>query len=212
MQANQSGVMWTVIIAAVVLLIAGFAWNNSNVSGADFDALETRLSNQIAANQGTDAGDQTVTVDTSQFDAKFDEQCSNTDGCGGWWDSESKVRDAASYEVLSELTESDNRDLFREIEDLVDIDEKEDIVSYEIHKTGDVRQNIDTNRDLDEDSIVTVDMVIEVEFHEDGDNDDTKTKYFRIQASLDDLDDGFDGSDVELTAETELVSKHFTLP
>ena len=49
MQANQSGVMWTVIIAAIVLLVAGFMWNSSNTSDADLNDLETRLSNQIGA-------------------------------------------------------------------------------------------------------------------------------------------------------------------
>ena len=214
MQANQNSVIWTVLIAAVVLLGAGFIWNGSNTSNADLDALETRISSQIASleMQGTQAGDSTVTIDTSQFDAKFDDLCNKTDGCGGWWDSESAVRRNASERVLEELTESDNRDLYREIRDLVDVDEKEDIVSVSIWKTGDVRQNIDTNRDLDEDSVVTVDIVLKVVYHPDGDNDDERTKYFRIQASLDDMDDGFDGADVVLTAETEKVSRHYTLP
>jgi len=214
--ANSQSVIWSVIIVGVLLAIGMFfsvnSINNNSVNvGVDVERqIDQRFDTSFAElKQLTDSfneGNQSIEVSGLEG---LSDLCRNTDGCGGWWDAED--RDKVAKRVTDELTESDNKDLYREIRKLVDVDEKEDIISVDVHRLGEIRTNEDPSHGLSNSRIITIDYVLEVEFYEDGSNTETKTKYFRFQATLDDLEDGLTDADVEITS-VELVSKRFALP
>jgi len=215
-QANQSAVVWSVAIGVLVLLIAMFAITNSaknsvnSAVGELGTSIDSSLSGAVSELRSTAAGlddIQLPTFDTGQLD----EICSETDGCGGKWDVPSAFRAALAARVVDELEESDSRDLFREIKNLVDVDDKEDITDVFVDSIGEVRTNQDPNRGFTETREVTVDMIVEVEYFEDGDNDDTKTKHFRVKATIDELEDGIGDSEVTINS-VEKVSSRFVLP
>lgn len=216
MQANQTGVIWTTIIAGLILLIAMFAFTssikNANQVYIDDEFDQFRLEN-TERNANLDALILQVTEIITGFEApEIDPSlCDNIDGCGGYWDVPDNWRLDFAVQATNELTEHDNRDLYRAIRDLVDVDDEDDILNVNIHRVGDVEVTEDPNRGLTDSITATSDFILKVRYHEDGDNDDTKTKYFRVQASYEDLEDGILRSDVEITS-VELVDRDFVLP
>lgn len=222
-QSNK-GVYWLVGIVGVVLLLGMFVMSSSLSSDiettnkkittleqsipATVDAklapLRTDLTSAVNELRDTAASIDT-SVDTSAIDSKLDALCEETDGCDGWYD----VRRTSVYtnRVLVELQDDANRDLFRAIEDLVEVDEKSDIRYSSIHRVGDVRATTERSS-FGEDDLVTVDMVIEVNFYVDG-TSDTQTKYFRVNATLSELQDGVGSSEVAIDS-VEKVKSTFT--
>lgn len=193
MQANQTPVILTVVIAAVILLVAGFVAVGSIQSSneASASAVNAKLDTAVAS-----VSNLKVPVAPAPTQAPLDPSlCDNIDGCGGMWDVPNQYRDDLADAVLDELTENNNRDLFDAIEDQVNVDDRDDIFDSDIYKTGDMRVNTDPEH-LETDSKVTVEFMIEVSFYEDGSNSDTQTKYFIVTAELEDFDDGFNGADV----------------
>lgn len=214
---KNKGVVWAIAVLAILYLLVSF-YHTASLSGklddisadnaglrSDLHLIVTDL--QTAANA---LASSTITVNTSQFDAKFNELCDEIDGCGSSWDVPSRFRSDAEDAVVDELTENDNRDLYRLIRGLVEIDDKEDIEDVTVHQLGDVTTNEDPARGWTESRTVDVDLILEVEFYEDGDNDDTKTKYFKIHVFIDDLDNGYDDGDFDF-GDAGLVSSRYVL-
>ena len=208
MQANQTSVLWTVIVASVVILATGF-WMNSVQNAAreqfqtDVNAKLIGFSNQLTTGL-TALNNIPTTID---IDPSL---CANIDGCGGWWDVPSALRDDVVNRVVDELTENDNRDLYREIRDLVDVDDESDIISTSTHRIGEVRQNENPDYNASEDRLITADFILKVKYYEDGSSDE-KTKYFRVQSTLSELEDGLTQGEVSYDS-VEVVNKDFQLP
>lgn len=222
--ASQKSTIWTVLIVGIVLLLGMFMVGNS-IKGSLDDQSQEIQDNLAQSQRETAAGinnaqtvlDQrldtaisdltsaatrleNIQVETPEF-PDFDSLCENVDGCNGYRLS-SDYRDDAVTRVVNELTENNNRDLYRQIEDLWDIDENEDITHVSLHAIGRVRSNeeIDSDFDLSDSTTIYVELVLKVKFHEDGESD-TTTKYVRFVATIDDLEDGIlesDGSEVEI--------------
>ena len=233
-QATQSGVILSIVIAFVVLFIGGIMMY-SNIKGdlnaastsandrinAQFNAINTKVDSAtgkidaaVTELQSTAASiPTTVTINTDDLDNSG--ICNNINGCGGRWDvdSEDDIGSPNDYtnRVINELTESTFRDLYKEIRGQINVDDNSDIQDAWTTQTGDVKTNQDPDRGFTETRTVTVNMVIAVEFYEDGDNDDTKTKYFKVTALVDELENGVWDSDVEYMSVSK-VSSNYVLP
>ena len=113
------------------------------------------------------------------------------------------------------MTEDNNRELFKQVNDIWDIDDNDDIDYEGIHKKGEVtvnqkRWNVIT--DATDDTIVTVDMVIEFKYAINYD-DDSNSKYVRVQATLSDFrDSGITGNPDVTILSVDKVNKDFVLP
>ena len=215
-QASQNNVLWTVVFATLVLLVAGFIGvgsinTNSNDAASDVarqidNKIDTKLDTALSQLQQTASAlqniDTTISVDPSL--------CNNIDGCGDVWDVDN--RETVAERVLEELTEDNEKDLFRLMERAgIDIDDATDIDSNltDVFKEGEILTNQDPRFKLDEDTVTTADIVIEVTYK---DNDGhVKTDYFRVQSTLDELEDGYDSGDVSIDDFNE-VRKRFVLP
>jgi len=197
MQANQTPVIWTVVIVGIVLLAGMFYINSGEVSQTDLNDFETRLATQVSAIP-TPTAQGPVIVDTSAFDNAFSDLCTNSDGCGDEWRVKSQYRDDFIDRVREDLEEDDNRDLFRAVEDyLNDLDDNEDIDEVELHRIGKIRasEELDSSFDFSDTMTMTGEFVLEVHYTEDGDGDSNR-EYFLVTATLDDLEDGIEDSEV----------------
>lgn len=218
-QESNKNVMWTIGIGVVLalILLGGFMVVNSNVKDATAkaDTLDTKLNTAITSVNTAIAGIQVPEAPAVDTDA-IDALCEATDGCNGWWDVDDNfLQNAAFNVVFNELTEDNNKDLYKAIKDDVKIDDNQDINNVDIYRKGDVKVNQkrwEVIIDATDDTVVSVDMVLEVEFYEDG-SDTLKTKYFRVQATLSDIkDSGITGNpDVNIIS-IDKVSRDFVLP
>ncbi len=215
MQANQNNVIWAVVIAAVVLLvvslfIAGSINSNLKLVGEKLDGIdidETALANAIVAGI-------VIPEAPSSDTEKVDRICELTEGCDGQWDLNNFMRGLFENVVLEELTERYNKALFNEIKDLVDVEEREDIdtvsVKYQTLNRNPMtvnQEDYDSLYDANDDTVVTGEFVIEVEYFDDDDNED-RTRWFKVTATVSDVEDGIAEGDVVINS-VEKVSKHF---
>lgn len=218
-QLNQTAVILTVIVVGIVLALVGlFGINNAvdSINENSASLLSGLDNSDVAASLATLAA-AVNSIPSPIIDPSL---CSNINGCGGQWDVD-EDRNSAVQRVIDELTEDENRDLYKEIRNLVDIEDNEDFdvdnlfdLDEEyivIHKTGEVRTNENPDFDYSETTVITIDFIIEVRYFEDGDILDLKTDYFRVQATIDDLEDGIGFSEVEIDSVNE-VSRRFVLP
>lgn len=219
-QASQGTVIWAVAAAAVVLLFGGiFAYSNikgdinsqgqalSDNVNAKVDALNTKVDTATGQlnTAVSELRDTAASLETSATDPDL---CNNIDGCGGQWDVPWWFRQAYANRVLTELTEDDYRDLANFIDDQISLDDNDDIEDAWITEIGDVKTNQNPNRGFTESRKTTVTMVIAVTYYPDGDDSDTKTKYFLVKAIVDEQEDGIGDSDVDVLS-VERVSADY---
>lgn len=213
MNVSQTPVIWAVVIATLIVLLAGFFMVNS-VSNK-LELANNDVTNKLGnLNSKVDKAASDIQKATSSIPTttKVDPSlCNNVDGCGGWWDVTGTDKTDVVDRVVDELTEDDNRDLYKYIKNLVDIDDNDDITSVSLHKTGEVRTNEDPDFGDSDSRMTTTDFVLKVVYFEDGSSTEEKTKYFRIQSVVDDLEDGLSSSDVSITSAVK-VDKDYSLP
>jgi len=218
MQANQNSVVLTVVLCAVALLIAGIliAGNLKNSMVVDVPEVIVPTAAEIAALVNVPAAPPAAPPAADVDNEKLDKVCELTDGCDGWWDVDDSFLESKAFEVVfDELTEDNNKDLYNAIKGVVQIDDNDDVDDVDVYREGDVKVNQkrwEVMSDADDDTVLSVDMVLKVKFYEDG-SSTLKTKYFRVQATLSDLkDSGITGNpDVEITSVSK-VDKDFVLP
>lgn len=211
-QASQTPVIWTVVIATIILLVAGiFAYNAIPTAEEVANSIDIPTSAEVEA-MITNAINKIEIPETSTIDTeKIDRVCELTEGCDGQWDLNNFMRQLAVGVVIDELTERDNKKLFNGIENIVDVEEREDINNVLLHdNNGEMtvnQEDYDSLYDANDDTIVTVEFVIEVEYFDDDDNED-RTKYFKVTATISDVEDGIAEGDVVINS-IERVSEHF---
>ena len=199
MQATQTPIMWTVIVAAIVLAVLGFfavgSINNQSLAvGADIDdKIDTKFDTAFSELQQTATALQNLDTSVS-VDAGI---CNNIDGCNGW---RLKLSDKlnAIDRVTEELTDNDNRDLFKLLGPLFsDLDDGDDITSVDFDKSGRIRSNeeLDSNFDLSDTLEIYGEFVLEVEYDEDGSGDSNR-EFVKITFVLNDLEDGIDNGEI----------------
>ena len=119
MQANQSAVIWTVVIAALVLLVAGFL-AVGNINKNQPEPADVPTAAEIASLISVPAAPEAPVVDTSVQDRI----CELTDGCKYW---ESRLPGMWTRQVMDE--EDDIEDALL---DLLNLD-KDDLEKINIH-------------------------------------------------------------------------------
>ena len=195
MQANQTGVMWTVIIASLVLLVAGaFAVSSLNNSMA----LVADGLNDISVPSAAEIVS-LIVIPTINTDA-IDNVCEATDGCNDWRIDRRYINDAVN-QVRDDLEDNNNKGLFRLIKSMYGINEKGDIELLHfgnLEAIGKVRssEELDSDFDFSDTMEISVEYVVKVEYHEDGQQDLT-TDYVKITATLYELEDGIGYSEVK---------------
>ncbi len=220
-QATQSTVLWSIGILAVVMILTAFFVTssiNTNANDAAADVAK-QLDNKIDTKFDSYLSEFKETTSALQNleDVEVDPSlCNNIDGCNGLWDvkdthnEDGDSRDNVVNRVLEELNENNKKDLFRLMErNGIDIDDNEDTEFASSYKEGEILTNQDPRFGFDEDRITTADIVIEVKYT-DGDGHD-RTDYFRVQATLDELENGYEDGDVSIDDFNE-VRKRFVLP
>lgn len=203
---NKSWVDYTSLVLLALVLIGlstGFFY-----TGPSSDDVADKVVNKIHVPSAEEIAGHVNIPETDS--SKVDQLCEFTDGCDGLWDVSNALRNQVSNHVESELTDSNNRVLYREIKDLVDVEDRTDIDSVSVTQVGDVKINHNPSRGLNDQSEITADYVYKVTFYEGGSNTDKLTKYFKISVLVSDLGDGVSDSDVDVTS-TELVNSRYVL-
>ena len=208
--ASSSPVIWSVVIVGLILLIAGFIMVgsvNKNVDDAA-SALKSQVDADLDAAVGSIQGiASSLEVPTVSGTSDI---CNNVDGCNGLWDVKSRLRAPLADRVLEELTEDGQKDLFRLMErEGINIDDDVDIDSAWVHEKGEMLTDQDPRFGVDETKTATVDILIAVEYTDD--DGDRETDYFRVQATVDELENGMSSADVNIDSFEE-VRKRFVLP
>lgn len=209
--ASSAPTMWTTGIVGLVLLIGMFMLANSINTNIDRTAADLQsqvdadLDAAVGSIQGIATGLQAV-----EAPAETSGICNNVNGCGGWWDVNKRDRQAVADRVLEELREDDNKDLFRQMEkEGIDIDDDDDILDSWVEQKGEILTDQDPRFGFDEDQTTTADIMIGVTYLDDDGHEETD--YFRVQATLDELENGYEDGDVNID-EFDEVRKRFVLP
>jgi len=112
--------------------------------------------------------------------------------------------------VLTELTEDGMKDLFRNMDSIgVDLDDDVDINWANVWRIGELTTDRDPRFGLDDERTITFDLVVRVNYLDDS--GDTQTDYYRVQGTIDEMENGLTNSDVHINSFNE-VSKRFALP
>ncbi len=209
---------WTTLVGVVVMLLGGFLYLPGAIGNAVGVVVDEKVSEidipEIPAAQEIDVDALAEDILAGLNTEKIDRVCDLTEGCDGQWDVNNFMRNLAVDVVMDELIERDNKILFNGIKDLVDINEREDIYNPVTVQNHFGRNPITVNQedydslyDANDDTVVTAEFVIKVDYFDDEDNEN-RTRWFKVTATISDVEDGIAKGDVVINS-VERVSEHF---
>ncbi len=190
-QASQGTVIWSIVIATIVMLLASLfvlpTMIGSKIGDADMPTADEIATSLLEGIDIPTAAEIAAEIDTTKIDKIYDKLDANRFDEN---DIEQDIIDAAKAYATQEMSYGDFEEL---LADLIDIDE-----DYLIFTITDMETEITAiNRDAAEDGNVKVEGFLRIEYFDMDDLDEDEVIYVVVTADVIDALDEENDQDVE---------------
>ena len=198
MLTSQTPVIWTVVIATIIMLVVGF-FGYMQIPTAEEVAgkvdVPTNAEVQVIVNDAVDSAFAKIEIPEVDTE-KIDKICELTNGCEFYEPEDDEV-----YDILNEL-DNDNAvdDFIRKLSNLIDLDEDE----FELD--GILAEDIDCSNDIYPDVVKFKDSQIRTYSEKDKDDGNWEVKVF-LRVVYHDVDEDDDDDEVIYVVVTSVLDE-----